>query len=63
MNDDEVLKDLLLTPKPYTHIGMHQSKFSNTLTRYKAGLLKPNTFVEFLKKFGYFKENGLWMKK
>lgn len=62
MNDDEVLKDLLLIPKPYTHIKMHQSKFSNTLTRHKAGLLKPATFVEFIKKFGYIKVDGVWQK-
>lgn len=62
MNDEEVLKHLLLIPKPYTHIKMHQSKFSNTLTRYKAGLLKPATFAGFIEKFGYIKIEGLWQK-
>lgn len=62
MNEEEVLIDLLKTHKPYTYIQMHQSKFSNTLTRYKAGLLKPATFRDFVKNFGYVKENGVFIK-
>lgn len=63
MNEKEVLQELLKIPKPYAHIEMHQSKFSNTITRYKAGLLKPVTLRCFLERFGYFKENDVFIKR
>lgn len=63
MNEKEVLQDLLKTPKPYTYIKMHQSKFSNTITRYRAGILKPATLRGFLENFGYFRENEVFVKR
>jgi len=53
MNEKEALKDLLKTPKPYTHPEMSQAVFSNYIVRFKAGILKPATFREFMLKFGY----------
>lgn len=60
MNDIEVIQELRAKIKPYIHIGMPQSVFSNTLIRQEAGLLKPKTFIAFMEKFGYVKVDGLW---
>jgi len=62
MNDSEVVQDLRSKTKPYLHVNMKQSQFSNTLIRFEAGLLKPKTFILFMKRFGYFKVDGLWQK-
>ena len=62
MNEQEVIQDLRSKVKPYLHINMSQSYFSNTITRHEAGLLKPKTLIKFLEKFGYQKLNGQWVK-
>lgn len=62
MNEQEVLQDLRSKVKPYLHVNMSQSYFSNTITRHEAGLLKPRTLIRFLEKFGYKKDNGIWQK-
>jgi hypothetical protein len=63
MNELEVIQDLRSYVKPYAQIKMPQSHFSNVLTRYEAGLLKPKTLVKFLSLFGYEKENGVFVQK
>lgn len=63
MNEQEVIQDLRSFVKPYTYVNMPQSHFSNVLTRYEVGLLKPKTLVKFLELFGYFKENGVFVKR
>lgn len=62
MNEKEVIQDLRSKVKPYNHVkGVSQSTFSNVLTRHEAGLLKPKTLVKFLEKFGYIKQDGVWL--
>lgn len=62
MNEQEVIKELQTKVKPYIGI-MQQGTYSNTIIRYKNGLLKPSTLHGFLEKMGYIKIDGLWMKK
>lgn len=63
LTERETIDDLKLYDKPYLHIKMCQSVFSNILTRYKAGILKPKTLHKFLEQFGYFKEGDYFIKK
>lgn len=61
MTENEVITELNSQIKPYIGI-MHQGTYSNYMTRYKFGILKPSTLCKFLNQMGYFKENGLWIK-
>ncbi len=66
MNTSQLIEYLRKEVKIYLQLNpeMPQSTFSNTLTRYEAGLVKPKTLANFFGRFGYYEgENGLWLKK
>lgn len=62
MNEEDVIKELRSTVKPYVGI-MEQGTFSNTIIRYEMGRLKPSTLIIFLGRMGYVKIDGKWQKK
>lgn len=64
MNEQDVIKELRSLSKPYLYVpNVSQSRFSNILRQYEAGLVKPKTLEGFLKIFGFEKENGLYIQK
>ena len=47
----------------YLDAGIPQSSFSMSLTKMKAGIMKPNTMNRFLKQFGYEGSYNDWHLK
>lgn len=53
MTKEEIIKNLLATPKIYTHVGMKQAAFSNAIKSIKNGTYKQSSEEAFFAKFGY----------
>jgi len=63
MNTEQVIKEIELLPKPYTHISMKQGTYSRTVRDIKHGHAKDSTVKAFFAKFGYEQEEIQWRKK
>ena len=62
MNDEQIILDLQSQVKPYIGTDVKQPRFSSTIIRFKAGLLKPSTLKVFLTDLGYVKTQEGWVK-
>lgn len=64
MNEQDVIAELKSLSKPYLYVpNVSQSAFSDTLRKYQAGLVKPQTIEAFFKTFGFEKENDVYIQK
>lgn len=64
MEITEAIKEIKSRVKPYKHVGMEQSTFSNTIRNIEAGTAKWPTIEAFMNKFGYeINRTDIWKLK
>lgn len=62
MTTEQVIDEILSMVKPYAHVGLKQSMFSNAIKAIRAGTYKEAKKVAFFKLFGFNKGEDQWSK-